>query len=65
MALNPGDPECTEGLSKRIWDQWTAAGLLDGNEQVPEPGRTTNVTKFKAMAYGVAKGVVDEINENG
>ena len=64
MALVAGDISCSSGLAKRIFDAWVASGVFDGTDQIPEPHRTAAIGKQKAMAFGVAKAVVDEIKAN-
>lgn len=63
MALNPGNEACTNGLSKRIYDYWTADARAGFS-----PDFATNQSaqgSVKSLCWAVARGVVDEIIENG
>lgn len=60
MAMNAGDAACTNGLSKRILDNW----LADATGGFVTPMPPAGLVSLKAMAYGVAKAVVDEIQAN-
>jgi hypothetical protein len=60
MSLAAGDAACTTGLSKRILDNW----LADVTGGFVNPMPAAGLVSLKAMAYGVAKAVVDEITAN-
>lgn len=60
MALAAGDTGCTTGLSKRILDNW----LADATGGFSDPMPAAGLVSLKAMAFGVAKAVVDEIQAN-
>jgi hypothetical protein len=60
MAMNKGNSACTEGLSQRIFDQWSvdpAAGFSS-----PLSGPQTSM--LKTLCWAVAKAVVEEIQDN-
>ena len=56
MSLIPGDPQCTTGLSKRIYDARVAAGSTIGI--APDHG------PLKADCFAIASAVVAEIVAN-
>lgn len=60
MALNAGDASCTTGLSKRIFDNWTA----DPSSGFMSPLTPAADGAVKSLCYAVAKAVVDEIQAN-
>lgn len=56
MTLSVGDAECTEGLSKRIYDYRVAAAATIGIAD--------DRTALKADCYAIAQAVVAEIQAN-
>lgn len=59
MALLKGNAACTTGLSKRIYDNRTAAAATIGIGAGP-----ANQAAIKADCYAIACAVVDEIQAN-
>jgi hypothetical protein len=60
MALNAGNSACTTGLSKRIYDQWSA----DPSAGFSSSLTTAQQNSLKSLCWAVAKSVVDEIQAN-
>ncbi len=60
MALNKGNSACTTGLSKRIYDQWSA----DPAAGFSSPMTGTQQNMLKTLCWAVAQGIVDEIQAN-
>jgi hypothetical protein len=60
MALNAGNALCTTGLSKRIYDFWTA----DAGSGFVSPLTDAARTMIRAQCYAVARAVVAEIQAN-
>lgn len=61
MPLNIGNPECTTGLARRNYENWTgmeAAGFSNPMSEEQEK-------MVKAMCFAFAKATVEEIQENG
>lgn len=58
MSLEAGDVQCTNGLSKRIFDARTTVFSAIGMNINPDQ------TALKADSYAIAKAVVDEIQAN-
>jgi hypothetical protein len=59
VALNPGNPDCTQGLSKRIWE----ALVADGRDGVRLLDLPTTTGAQRAFCYAIARAVVQEIAE--
>ena len=57
MAMVKGDADCTSGLSKRIYDNWTG----DSRSGLVNPLTGTARGCVRAMCYAIASAVVDEI----
>ena len=65
MALNTGNAECTTGLSKRLYDNWTTDSGHDPNRSgLVSPLEGSADDCVKALCHAIAKAVVDEINAN-
>lgn len=60
MALNAGNSTCTTGLSKRIFDFWTA----DSRAGFVSPLSGAALDCVHAMCYAVARAVVAEVQAN-
>ena len=60
MALNAGNAACSSGLSKRIYDA-IIGGTNTGFSGSPTVAQLDSV---RALAYGIAVGVVAEIQAN-
>jgi hypothetical protein len=59
-GLEKGDAECASGLSKRIFDRWTA----DTRSGFVDPLEGDALGSVKSLCWAVAQAVVDEIQEN-
>lgn len=60
MALNAGDAGCTSGMAQRIYN-----ALIGGvNTGFSGTLTTAQENSLKALAYGIAAGVVAEIQSN-
>lgn len=59
MALDPGNADCTQGLSKRIWDALAA----DGRDGVRPLDLLATTGVQRAFCYAIARAVVQEIVE--
>jgi hypothetical protein len=62
MALEIGDIVASSGLAKRIYDNMVANAADCGFGAADDP--TVQDTNMKALAYCIAKAVVDEIHAN-
>ena len=60
MSLAAGSSDCTTGLSKRIYDYW----LADARSGFTAPLGAAAQDSLQALAYGVARAVVDELVAN-
>lgn len=59
--LDAGDPGCTTGIAKRIYDQLTA----DVRNGFSAPLSAAQEDAVKSICYAAAKGVADEVNADG
>jgi hypothetical protein len=59
-GLVKGDADCTSGLSKRIFDAWTA----DTRAGFVSPLEGSALGSVKSLCWAVAQAVVDELQEN-
>jgi len=61
MALQVGNAACTTGMSQRIY-----LAIVGGTSTgLSSPLTTAQADSLKAIAYGIAVGVVGEIQTNG
>lgn len=66
MALNKGDSNCSTGLSKRLYDYWTADTVGSGFGVANEAALSASQRAIlKAQCWAFAQGIVDEIVANG
>lgn len=60
-GLVAGNAGCTSGLSKRIFDAWTAPGSGAG---FTDPLEGPGLASVKSLCWAVAQAVVAEVQEN-
>ncbi len=61
MSMVIGAADCSTGLSKRIYDNWTGDTANNGFSSPLSAGQATSV---KSMCHAIAKAIVDEIVAN-